>query len=125
MVVVVKWLSGKCSPRVPIITLCTPLASLVRPMVTSRCMVGVMIAGASTGIGKNATVYLAQKGYYVIAGVRSKEHLEMYKKMEGVNVTAISLDVTKDNDIANALKTVTSEMAKRDLKFAGLVSGER
>lgn len=79
------------------------------------------LSGASTGIGKNATLYLEKKGYYVIAGVRSKEHLDMYKKMDGVNITAISLDVTKDKDIAEAYKAVTTEMTKRNLKFAGLV----
>lgn len=58
----------------------------------------VVITGASSGIGKMTANYLALKGYVVYGLSRSAINLD--------NVKHISCDVTKSEQIDNALKTV-------------------
>jgi len=77
-------------------------------------------------------VYLATKGYVVIVGVRNSKAIDMYNQQEeddgssssgGGTIVPIILDVTKEADIDKALETVTIEVEKRKVAFAGLVSG--
>ena len=65
----------------------------------------VLVTGASTGIGRNVTEHLAAAGYFVYAGARKPADLEALGKI--ANVQAIKLDVTKPEDIAAAVETVT------------------
>jgi NAD(P)-dependent dehydrogenase (short-subunit alcohol dehydrogenase family) len=65
----------------------------------------VLVTGASTGIGRNLTEHLAAAGYTVYAGARKPADLEALGKIR--NVLAIRLDVTKPDDIAAAVDTIT------------------
>ena len=65
----------------------------------------ILVTGASTGIGRNVTEHLAAAGYFVYAGARKPADLEALGKIK--NVQAIKLDVTKADDIAAAVDTVT------------------
>src|SRR5688572_29217602 len=65
----------------------------------------VLVTGASTGIGRNITEHLAAKGYFVYAGARKAEDLKALGALE--NVQAVKLDVTKPEDIAAAVETIT------------------
>jgi len=65
----------------------------------------VLITGASTGIGRRITERLAGHGYFVYAGARKDSDIEALNAIE--NVQAIRLDVTKPEDIAAAVATVT------------------
>ena len=64
----------------------------------------VLITGASTGIGRASTEYLAQRGFNIFAGARNVEDLKVLDKIP--NVKSIKLDVTKEADVANAYSTI-------------------
>lgn len=65
----------------------------------------VLVTGASTGIGRKITERLAADGYFVYAGARKEQDLEELDAIE--NVQAIRLDVTRPEEIAAAVETVT------------------
>jgi NAD(P)-dependent dehydrogenase (short-subunit alcohol dehydrogenase family) len=66
----------------------------------------VLVTGASTGIGRTTTERLAAEGYFVYAGARKEHDREALGKLE--NVQALRLDVTKLDDIAAAVATITN-----------------
>jgi NAD(P)-dependent dehydrogenase (short-subunit alcohol dehydrogenase family) len=65
----------------------------------------VLVTGASTGIGRKITEQLASAGYFVYAGARKDTDLAELDAIE--NVQAVRLDVTKPDQIAAAVRTVT------------------
>jgi len=65
----------------------------------------VLVTGASTGIGRSITERLAAEGHFVYAGARKDKDLEELNAIK--NVQAVRLDVTKPEDIAAALETIT------------------
>jgi NAD(P)-dependent dehydrogenase (short-subunit alcohol dehydrogenase family) len=65
----------------------------------------VLVTGASTGIGREITERLAASGHFVYAGARKESDLEALDAIE--NVQAVRLDVTKPDEIAAAVATVT------------------
>ncbi|MBI2356760.1 SDR family oxidoreductase [Candidatus Dojkabacteria bacterium] len=71
----------------------------------------VLITGASSGFGALMAVKFARGGYYVYATARdlSKEGVKEVSKIsesENLQIEWLKLDVTKDEDIASALKRV-------------------
>jgi NAD(P)-dependent dehydrogenase (short-subunit alcohol dehydrogenase family) len=66
----------------------------------------VLVTGASTGIGREITERLAANGHFVYAGARKEADLEALDAIE--NVQAIRLDVTRPDEIAAAVATVTA-----------------
>lgn len=64
----------------------------------------VLVTGASTGIGRVTVEHLAENGFFVYAGARKDSDLAALNTIE--NVQAIRLDVTKQDDIDAAVKTV-------------------
>ncbi len=67
----------------------------------------VLITGASTGIGRNATERLAAAGYFVYAGARKAADIEDLNKIK--NVMAVRLDVTKQDEIDAAFELIQKE----------------
>ena len=65
----------------------------------------VLVTGASTGIGRKITERLAADGHFVYAGARKEKDFAELDAIE--NVQAIRLDVTKPEEIAAAVATVT------------------
>ena len=65
----------------------------------------VLVTGASTGIGHKITERLAADGYFVYATARKPEDLKRLSAMK--NVQAVPLDVTRPEEIAVALATIT------------------
>jgi len=64
----------------------------------------VLVTGASTGIGRKTTETLAANGFFVYAGARKAQDL---KELNAIaNVQALELDVTKQDQIDAAAKTV-------------------
>lgn len=57
----------------------------------------VLVTGASTGIGRSITEYLAKNGFQVFAGARKQEDLASLDVLD--NVEAIRLDVTSIDEI--------------------------
>jgi NAD(P)-dependent dehydrogenase (short-subunit alcohol dehydrogenase family) len=65
----------------------------------------VLVTGASSGIGRKITERLAAKGYFVYAGARSTADLHALQAIQ--NVQPLRLDVTKPEEIAAAVATVS------------------
>jgi len=67
----------------------------------------VLITGASSGIGRHAAEQLATAGYFVYAGARKDSDIEALNKIK--NIRAVRLDVTKPDEIAAVVETISSE----------------
>jgi NAD(P)-dependent dehydrogenase (short-subunit alcohol dehydrogenase family) len=65
----------------------------------------VLVTGASTGIGRKITERLAAEGWFVYAGARKEADLAELDALE--NVDSLRLDVTKPDEIAAAVETIT------------------
>jgi NAD(P)-dependent dehydrogenase (short-subunit alcohol dehydrogenase family) len=61
----------------------------------------ILVTGASTGIGRDLTEKLAESGYHVYAGARKDKDLAELNAID--NVTAVRLDVTKQDEIDAAV----------------------
>lgn len=59
---------------------------------------GVVVTGASSGIGRHAAVALHNLGYTVFAGVRKSENADELEKAHP-GIVPILLDVTKEESI--------------------------
>jgi NAD(P)-dependent dehydrogenase (short-subunit alcohol dehydrogenase family) len=66
---------------------------------------GVVVSGASTGIGAAAVEQLAQKGFTAFAGVRSQADAERLAAIHP-NIRPVTLDVTSADSIAAAAAAV-------------------
>ena len=80
----------------------------------------VIITGASTGIGAGAARHLAAKGWRVFAGVRKHADGEMLKLKSSGVLRPIILDVTKPDQVAAAVETVSAALEGE--RLAGLVN---
>lgn len=72
----------------------------------------VLITGASTGLGKESALYLAERGYRVYATVRdleSREPLMASARERNVQLSVLRLDVTDRDSIAGAVESVVNE----------------
>ncbi|NND57619.1 MAG: SDR family oxidoreductase [Xanthomonadales bacterium] len=65
----------------------------------------VLITGASTGLGRAMAELLAAKGHFVYAGARRDSDIAELSAIE--NIQGIRLDVTVQEDIDAAVKTIT------------------
>jgi NAD(P)-dependent dehydrogenase (short-subunit alcohol dehydrogenase family) len=65
----------------------------------------VLVTGASSGIGRKITERLAAQGYFVYATARKDEDLKALGAIR--NVQALRLDVTRPEDIAAAVETIS------------------
>jgi len=65
----------------------------------------ILITGASTGIGRAATEYLASVGFSIYACARKESDIKELNNIE--NVKAIKLDVTDESSIQEAFKIIT------------------
>ena len=81
---------------------------------------GVLISGASTGIGRACALDLAARGVRVFAGVRRPEDGDALRAAAGERVVPIHLDVTDDATIAAAVKAIAE--ANGEAVLAGLVN---
>jgi NAD(P)-dependent dehydrogenase (short-subunit alcohol dehydrogenase family) len=64
----------------------------------------ILVTGASTGIGRHLTETLAENGYHVYAGARKDADLAELDAID--NVTAVRLDVTKQDQIDAAVEMI-------------------
>jgi NAD(P)-dependent dehydrogenase (short-subunit alcohol dehydrogenase family) len=89
---------------------------------------GVLITGASTGIGEATALQLDAAGFRVFAGVRKEEDGERLRAAASDRLHVIHpLDVTDQDQIAAALRTVEAELQGEPLRGivnnAGIGSG--
>jgi NAD(P)-dependent dehydrogenase (short-subunit alcohol dehydrogenase family) len=67
----------------------------------------ILVTGASTGIGRHLAESLAAEGYHVYAGARKDKDLAELDSIE--NITAVRLDVTKQDQVDAAVKKVKAD----------------
>jgi NAD(P)-dependent dehydrogenase (short-subunit alcohol dehydrogenase family) len=71
---------------------------------TSPGQKAVLVTGASSGLGRSMTEMMAANGYFVYAGARKDKDIEELNAIE--NVQAVRLDVTRQDEIDAAVKTI-------------------
>jgi len=74
---------------------------------TGPAQKAVLVTGASSGLGRSMTEMMAANGYFVYAGARKDKDIEELNAIE--NVQAVRLDVTRQDEIDAAVKTITHE----------------
>ncbi len=78
----------------------------------------VLITGASKGIGYSIAKVLVEKGHTIYAGVRSTSQLDNLKELQkkhGDRFHIIMLDVTDQESVDEAVKTILSKEHKIDV----------
>jgi len=80
---------------------------------------GVLVTGASTGIGKATALYLDQKGFKVYAGIRKEKDAEKLNSESSNLLTPIMLDVTDEKSIHNVFETICNDF---NSNFYGIVN---
>lgn len=92
--------------RLPVFVLLLLLAAPVSAMADEATgQRAVLITGASTGLGRAMAELLAAKGHFVYAGARRDSDIAELSAIE--NIQGIRLDVTVQEDIDAAVKTIT------------------
>jgi len=81
---------------------------------------GVVITGASTGIGRECALYLDRRGFKVFAGVRKAADGEALAKAASARLTPVILDVTDERTVTAAADIVS--MALADAPLVGIVN---
>ena len=81
---------------------------------------GVLISGASTGIGRACALDLARRGVLVFAGVRRPADGEDLRAQADGRIVPVLLDVTDGETIASTVEAITATNGERAL--AGLVN---
>lgn len=76
---------------------------------------GIVITGASSGIGKHAALSLANKGYIVYAGVRSQADVEKLKGEKIATLRPVILDVTKQATINSSFDFIQKDLGTQPL----------
>ena len=72
---------------------------------------GVVITGASTGIGEACALRLARTGFHVFAGVRRTENGEALRGKAAGALTPVRIDVADEQSIRDAVRQVESALA--------------
>jgi NAD(P)-dependent dehydrogenase (short-subunit alcohol dehydrogenase family) len=80
---------------------------------------GIVVTGASTGIGRASALALAKHGFQVFAGVRDETAAELLEASHE-RITAVQLDVTSAEQIDAAVRFVARELGTAPL--AGLMN---
>ncbi len=81
---------------------------------------GVLITGASSGIGRTTALHLAACGYQVFAGVRRESDAEALRREVRQGLTPILLDVTDQAQLQALPSVLAAELA--DGKLYGLIN---
>lgn len=83
---------------------------------------GVIITGASSGIGLHAAEHLAQSGYHVYATVRKPSDAEKLRALGLPLLKPIMMDVTKIETIDESFEVISADLAENQLNLVGLVN---
>lgn len=73
----------------------------------------ILITGASTGIGRATALFFAERGWNVVATMRTPEKADARLKQPNVHIVA--LDVTDDDSIVSALTAAQNRFGRIDV----------
>jgi len=76
-----------------------------------------LVTGASQGIGRNATISLANEGFQVIATARSQNGLDETANASSGNIKPIASDVTDTASIDALFATIKDKYGRLDVLF--------
>lgn len=76
-----------------------------------------LVTGASSGIGRNAAVSLANNGYTVVATARRMEQLNETASLANGDVIAIQCDVSDQASVKNLFDEIASRFGRLDVLF--------
>ena len=88
----------------------------------------VVITGATSGLGKDAAYFIANKGYHVVAGARSESKAEVLRAdaaaagVPAENLEVIVLEAGEDSHYTNAVEVAKAAMKRKGVQFSGLVN---
>ena len=80
----------------------------------------IVVTGSSSGIGRACALALHRAGFRVYAGVRKDKDAEALRALASPALTPLFLDITNDQQIATAVRTVLADVG--DAGLAGLVN---
>ena len=83
---------------------------------------GILITGASSGIGRHAAISLAQRGYLVYAGVRKQSDADSIIAEGVTGLAPVILDVAKPDTVDATFETIQSQLSAKKLPFVALVN---
>ncbi|CAJ1405660.1 unnamed protein product [Effrenium voratum] len=84
---------------------------------------GILITGASSGIGLDATLALAELGFRVYAGVRSEQDAAKVRGSGGsLGPRPVFIDVTREDTVEQARLRIKEELDSEGLEFVALVN---
>jgi NAD(P)-dependent dehydrogenase (short-subunit alcohol dehydrogenase family) len=78
----------------------------------------IVVTGASSGIGKSASIALAKEGYTVWAGTRKQADVEALQELGISGLLPIILDITRVEDMERLLQ----DLSKAEEPLVGLVN---
>ena len=88
--------------------------------VASAGPAGIVITGASSGIGEACAIHLDRQGFRIFAGMRDERDGAALRAKASPRLTALRLDVTDRDSIATAVRTVSEAVGEAGL--AGLIN---
>lgn len=108
-----KTVSRKRIPALVLMCVALLIAGITGPLLAGESGAdsdtgkAILVTGASTGLGRAIAESLAAKGYWVYAGARKEKDLDELNAID--HIQSIRLDVTIQDDIDAAVKTVSAE----------------
>ena len=82
----------------------------------------ILITGASTGIGYDAALKLANIGFTVFAGVRKTTDFDRIVDLKIPRLNPIIIDVTNHDSCVEAIENIKLSSQKMRLNFIGLIN---
>lgn len=87
---------------------------------TAGAQRGVLVTGASSGIGEACSLFLDSMGFHVFAGIRKEADAEALRRRASSRLLPVRLDVTESESILRAAETISAKMG--DSGLYGLVN---
>lgn len=83
----------------------------------------VVITGASSGIGRDAALYLAEKtGFTIFAGVRNQRDFDAVIAQKKPSLKPLMIDVSKHESCVSAVGVLTDYLNANNMELVGLVN---
>ena len=89
----------------------------------------VVLTGATSGLGKDAAFFLAQKGFHVVAGARTqakaqalRDEAQAAKRFPESNLEVIVFEAGEESHYKRAVEVAAAAMERGGIPFTGLIN---